>query len=611
MKTSFKKLILLVFHRERKEITEMLQNLGVVHIEVDDQMRNEDIEGLEQRKNNLIKAIEAIKEHGGDHKPEGIKKKESVEKVVNRVLDLKHRFEENLLKRENLRKERLQRLPWGDFDPENIQQLTSHGLNVSFCITGKKEYRAFDFGTLSHQVIYESADQVYFVVVSREEVSLPFESVKIPDHKISEITDIERRIRKENKKIKGEFAELTPHISTIRRELIKVENELSFALTQGSFREYGEGSILSLTGWFPVGMGDKLEEYLKKEKLTYSFEDPEPGSKVPILLKNRKYSKLFEPITRIFELPNYYELDLTPLIAVFYPVMFAYCLGDAGYGLVFLLISLAGWFTFLKHERRLAVLGVILGLFTTVMGIIKSGSVFGMPTSLNDSWIIFQYLRQYIIVPDDRTFIFNAFNVSLMIGVVQIFTGITLSIVNKLRYEGSVEALPQVGKLMIVSGLIWTFLADMQGVEILQPLPILRRMMIISGVLLVLFFHDMSLSIISRAASGLLPLFFIITGILGDVLSYVRLFALGVASSVLGLVVNQIGGQIMENGWWGILIGVTFLLFGHTLNFFIAILGAFVHPLRLTFVEFYNNAQFKGGGSEYRPFRKESLDMNN
>ena len=76
------------------------------------------------------------------------------------------------------------------------------------------------------------------------------------------------------------------------------------------------------------------------------------------------------------------------------------------------------------------------------------------------------------------------------------------------------------------------------------------------------------------------------------------------ASSVLGLVVNQIGMQIMDSGWWGWILGIVFLLFGHSLNLALAILGAFVHPLRLTFVEFYNNAQFEGGGIEYKPFKK-------
>jgi V/A-type H+-transporting ATPase subunit I len=191
-----------------------------------------------------------------------------------------------------------------------------------------------------------------------------------------------------------------------------------------------------------------------------------------------------------------------------------------------------------------------------------------------------------------------------MIGVVQVLVGIMVSITNSIGLKSWLAGAPQLGKLLIISSLIWIFLADMQEVTLLQPLFSVRHILLILGVLLVLFFHNTKAPILSRAASGILPLFFIVTGILGDVLSYVRLFALGVASSVLGLVVNQIGTQIMENSWWGILIGSLFLIFGHSLNFALATLGAFVHPLRLTFVEFYNNAQFEGGGIPYKPFRK-------
>ncbi len=609
MKALFKKLNLLVFHREREAITDLLQKIGVLDVEVVSDFRNEDIKELERQKNELAKAIEVIEEHA-DKKAQIIEKiEEPIGLVAQKVMELKYRNEENVQKRESLRKEKLQRLPWGNLDLGKLYRLKEHGLEVLFFMATLKEFEKYDFKSLVVQVVHQSSNRVYFVVIAKEKRSFPFESVKIPEKTLSEISAREEKIEEKNKEIEHEIATYASFIPQIRNELIIVENKLSFALTNGSYKEYGAGSILSLSGWVPVGMEDKLVKHLNLRKLSYSIETPGPGSKVPVLLINKNYPKLFEPITKIFELPNYYELDLTPLIAVFYPIMFAYCLGDAGYGLIFLIVSVAGWFTFLKKEKRIAILGIILGLFTTMMGIVKSGSVFGIPTTTNDSWILFQYLRQYVIIPDDRDFIFNAFNVSLMFGVVQIITGIVISIVNKLRFEGWIYSLSQWGKLLIVSSVIWIFLADMQGIETLQSYSTLRTALLITGVLMVLLFHDMTQTLPVRAANGFLPLFFILTGILGDVLSYVRLFALGVASSVLGLVVNQIGMEIFKNEWWGIVIGVVFLVFGHTLNFFIAMLGAFVHPLRLTFVEFYNNAQFKGGGKAYRPFRKESIDF--
>lgn len=191
-----------------------------------------------------------------------------------------------------------------------------------------------------------------------------------------------------------------------------------------------------------------------------------------------------------------------------------------------------------------------------------------------------------------------------MIGVIQILTGIVLSIYNKAKYQGYAYAIAPFGKLLMVSSLIWMFLTDMQGIHALDVLGDLRKYLLAMGIVLVICFHDIDLSFAKRIGGSLMPLFFIFTGILGDILSYVRLFALGLASSVLGLVVNQIGGQIMEGGAISILIGVLFLLFGHTLNFGIAALGSFVHPLRLTFVEFYGNVGFLGKGLTYRPFSK-------
>jgi len=96
-----------------------------------------------------------------------------------------------------------------------------------------------------------------------------------------------------------------------------------------------------------------------------------------------------------------------------------------------------------------------------------------------------------------------------------------------------------------------------------------------------------------------------ITGIFGDLLSYIRLFALGIASSILGLVINQMAISFGSAKYIGPVIFILFVVVGHTANLAISSLGAFVHPMRLTFVEFYKNAGFKGGGKPYQPFSKQ------
>lgn len=112
-----------------------------------------------------------------------------------------------------------------------------------------------------------------------------------------------------------------------------------------------DGKILTINGWYPEKIEDNLLKSLKDQNITFITSKPVKADQVPIQLQNSRYSRIFEPVTRIFQLPNYHEFDLTPLIAVFYPIFFAYCLGDAGYGLVLVLLSVLGGLTFLKKIR--------------------------------------------------------------------------------------------------------------------------------------------------------------------------------------------------------------------------------------------------------------------
>ena len=108
----------------------------------------------------------------------------------------------------------------------------------------------------------------------------------------------------------------------------------------------------------------------------------------------------------------------------------------------------------------------------------------------------------------------------------------------------------------------------------------------------------------NRMVSFVLKLYFILSGAIGDILSYIRLFALGLSSGILGYVINVIGMQMTGIKYVGWIVGILFLIVGHGVNLLLSGLSSFVHPLRLTFVEFYNNLEFKGGGKDYNPLKK-------
>ncbi|MFP4093512.1 MAG: V-type ATP synthase subunit I [Cyclobacteriaceae bacterium] len=605
-----KKISLLVFYKEREEITEKLQELGVIHLETEKE-EDEHLTYLLKEKEKYHEALEILKEAAEDKDEEVPQDQQLLSDDADRrrdhVLKLKKEIDQLNQLEDELQKEHKVLQPWGEFDWGPIARLKEKGLEFHLFVAPKAEYHDHKFAKETYQfLVSETKSTAQFVVLEwrRTIEEIPFERAHLPTKKLSQVEKSLAEVKQKREQLRQKIGEEVKLIQAFEKALLRLEDEISYHRTQLSYKTYAEGKILHLMGWIPVKKETEVTEYLDEIGASYIIEDPEKGEEIPVILENRKYSRQFEPITKLFQLPNYYEFDLTPLIAVFYPIFFAYCLGDSGYGLVILTAAIVGRFTFLKNSVAIAHLGIILGVVSIFLGIIKSGTVFGIPIVENQDVPLFAWLSQYMFIPDGQEFAYNAFNVSLLIGLFQIIVAIIIAMIRKIRYQGFIYALATFGKLLMVISLVVLFLGEMQGNEALKPYVQLSYVMLGLGTLLVIFFHDPDMSVGKRVGGSILPIYFILTGLLGDTLSYIRLFALGVASSILGLVVNQIGNEIMSGGGFMIAVAVLFLIFGHSLNLAMASLGAFVHPLRLTFVEFYNNAEFQGGGLPYEPFRK-------
>jgi V/A-type H+-transporting ATPase subunit I len=266
-------------------------------------------------------------------------------------------------------------------------------------------------------------------------------------------------------------------------------------------------------------------------------------------------------------------------------MFFGLCLGDAGYGLLILIGA-----TLYKRKASRALhsllsLGQWLGLATVIFGIV-TGTFFGL-NLLGDKFAFLGSLRNIMLDSN------QIFNFALVLGFIQIIFGLGIQIANKVK---------QYGWKYAVTPLAWIFMlfaiADMSILKLTGP----ASMYVIYGAIgSILLFNDPDSGILPNIGKGIWELYGI-TGFVGDLLSYIRLFALGISGAILGLVVNDIALRMLSIDWIGPVLFIVFLIFGHGLNLMISTLGAFVHPLRLTFVEFYKNAGFTGGGKEYKPF---------
>ena len=207
-----------------------------------------------------------------------------------------------------------------------------------------------------------------------------------------------------------------------------------------------------------------------------------------------------------------------------------------------------------------------------------------------------------IITDTKENWFLTPFNTALLIGVLHICFALVVGVIDRIKTSSIGDILGAVGKLLFIPGLVLWFLGDMQKMEVIKQFSTIYYALIGVGLVFLVILSNVGKK--PDVLNSILGVYFAATGIMGDTLSYIRLFALGASGSILALVINQIGMSFKAIPGVGVVIMVVFLVFGHIAIFALNILGALVHPLRLTFVEFYNNVGFEGGGKEYKPLKK-------
>ena len=336
---------------------------------------------------------------------------------------------------------------------------------------------------------------------------------------------------------------------------------------------------------------DKMDiVYLKEE----AVKDDNP----PIKFKENKFVKMFTVLTDMYGRPAYDEFDPTPCISIFFTLFFAMCMGDAGYGIALALIGLV-----MRKAKgfigSMAPLVTTLGVATIVMGTVLH-TFFGMDTYAA-TWVpdwIKKCMIQGTVAGYDAQMLF-----SILIGITHISVAMLLKTAYAVKRNGLLNSLGTIGwTLLIVGGVIVGGFA-LAGVI---DSTITKWIVIVLGVVSALgifLFNDIHRNPLVNIGSGLYETYNTVTGLLGDVLSYLRLYALGLAGGMLGNAFNQLGLSVYGIDVPGVNILCFALIvgFGHVLNLAMCCLGAFVHPLRLNFLEFFKNSGYEGTGKVYSP----------
>jgi V/A-type H+/Na+-transporting ATPase subunit I len=588
----------LVYHRDFDFFLSKLQELGVVDIIKQIHTPTEKERGMLGLVNRYTAAINALSSKIDPNISVG---EAIAEEIVGEIENLQKEQEQIEVSIRKAQKDLADARPWGEFNPDTIKEIENKGIEMRFLIASDKVFSEEWLKENFAEIILNQWGNVYFVLLQKDEIiEIPFEvqEVKLPSfsfqQKEMEIEEFKQKLNS----IENRFIELAQLIPTMEKAKAEIVNKLEFIAVQTSADRQAEDTLMILQGWIPDSKNESLVEFLESENIAFVSEKAKVDDDVPILLKNNRFSKLFEPIGEFYELPNYKEMDLVPFFAPFYMMFFGFCLGDAGYGLF--IVLMAGIIKLkMPQYKPILSLAQYLGLSTVIFGML-TGTIFGINLIESEiPWL--QNVKGFMINPS------QLFNLALILGVVQIIFGMVVKVVNTSIQFGFRYAFSTVGWLLLIIG--GGAIYGLNSAEIItaQVYSIsLYSLLAISGIL-ILILNNPKRNIFINFGAGLWDTYGMLTGLLGDLLSYLRLFALGVSSAILGMVFNSMAMNMKpDNVILGPIVMIIILVFGHGITLFMAALGAFVHPIRLTFVEFYKNAGFTGGGKKYEPFKKFS-----
>lgn len=581
-----KKYCFIAYHAEYNSFLKELQGLSSAHLVSRGDFHCQELNELEKKQEEVIEVIGYLKtrmaraDHMMEYQPD-----ELVEKTLESIGTLQQITSEETLCRSAM----AMYDKWGGYDFDKLKAIEKTGLDICFYSCSAQLYEKVEE---TEGIIIEcnrDSKNVEFVHIGNTHKNQIYEAlapVTMPELPYIYYKNKYEDLLANKQTIHEQLDSYASHLQALLRYLQKIEALKKFTCALKTKSEtIADNKLQFCEAWFPVADERKMLQMVKHSSVAW-FEISDT-SEPPILLKNSPFARLFEPVGRLFMLPVYAELDLTPFFAPFFLLLFGLCMADAGYGLFLFILGFAGSVKLKKEMKSLAKLVMLLGASSFILGI-WLGTFGGITLS---ETVFFENLKPFFIESS------KFFDFAIFVGFVQIVFGIAIRAINQFIQRMRTLALASAGWLLLIfSAILLNYNEKVGVVESVLDTGL------VAGIILVVVFSSNSKSVRGRIGAGVWELYTTLTGIFGDLLSYIRLFALGTASGILGLVINQMSMQLSSINYVGPVLTVIFLLLGHSINIFLAVLGASVHSMRLTFVEFYKNAGFKGGGEPYRPF---------
>ena len=589
-------------YEKEEELLFELENLGLLHIKNRKQPSQGTIDSLSEISRTISELEEYFVKENGYHELQEEREFLEIHRKVRRIFlrkaSVAQRKRNILLQIDRLNE-------WGNFNPRDLVYLRENGIDLKFYTLGRKDFEELKKREDISFIELKSIDKQKTIAVVNCDERIRGIEFEVPSLSLEKLRDQVRKLDKLNEKIEESLKYYAGYLNTYREQVVQAQN---FVEESSALNSLETDEVVSyISGYIPVSDVDAFKKKAKKEHWAYMMDDVvEDDGEVPSKVKYTKVSRLMKPVFDILgTVPGYNEYDISFWFLCFFSIFVAMIIGDAAYGVIILILAIVLNIK-MKKVNDAVLLLYVLSISTIAWGSV-TGTWFGTEAAMNIPFLKSLVIPGIANYPElfgvtTTTAQNNVMKLCFSIGVVQLDLACIMNVRNKLKKK-DLSLVADIGWLLAISALYILVLYLVIGES--------ANLMVVAsivgvGFVLVILFGGMSpgLSFKEGLSAGLKDAFttFLNTiSAFGNVMSYIRLFAVGMASLAIAQSFNN-----MASGFSGVLVvvGAFVMIFGHALNIVMALLSVAVHAVRLNLLEFSGQLGMEWSGKEYDPFRK-------
>ncbi|MBN2402162.1 MAG: V-type ATP synthase subunit I [Spirochaetes bacterium] len=489
--------------------------------------------------------------------------------------------------------------PWGDFNFNDLKMLKERGIDIRLYELNAVQFSNIP-GDIKIFILSRTKTTIRLAAVFTDEnnASFPYEHISLPEVSLSQL-ELQRADKtKEIESIQKELEKLSVHKNNLRYAIAEIDQALEFEHAVSTMSR--EEKVAYITGYIPENHVDTVKAAASKNGWGLMITDPSGDDPVPTLVENPKFLRAISPVFKLLgTIPGYKEFDISLWFLIFFSFFWALIIGDAGYGILFLILTIIGRIKFKKVSFELFLLLFITSITTIVWGAI-TGTWFGVEALSKTralSWMIIPSISSFA-GPDSGTDII-IMNICFFVGAIHLSVA---HLLNFFRIFPALKSYSEIGKISLIWGLFFLTRNLVLSFE-LNPFTV---WFICAGLILIFIFSEQKgrfFKGILDSSANLLVIALNSISFFSDIVSYVRLFAVGLAALEVAKSFNSMA-MSLGSGVFAVIGSVLILFIGHGLNITLSAMSLIVHGVRLNMLEFSGHLNMEWSGYTYKPFKK-------